>query len=230
MDAILAGPDSQSTITRLTRYRFFNTVSISSDDMKRGSRALKLKEQREVKTSFSKIEDFLEAIQIRLSFSKLNPENLNRVIQLFQKTNQFNLTTRRHGGENLKKLESEGGDVYSISYEDTFGSQGIISAITLVPETDGIYIESWLMSCRVLNRTVEQAVFAFILEKAAGKKIRGEYIPTEKNSLVRPLYKELGFKKITGLRDNENETQEWVYADYDLADLPKKHYVSINMI
>lgn len=230
MDAILAGPDSQSTITRLTSYHFFNSVSISSDDLKRGSRALKLKEQREFKTSFSKIEDFLEAIQIRLSFSKLNPENLNRVIQLFQKTNQFNLTTRRHGGENLKKLESEGGDVYSISYEDTFGSQGIISAITLVPETDGIYIESWLMSCRVLNRTVEQAVFAFILEKAAGKKVRGEYIPTEKNSLVRSLYKELGFKKTTGLRDDNNETQEWVYADYDLADLPKKHYVSINMI
>ncbi len=229
MDAILAGPDSQSTITRLTSYRFFNAVSMSSDDLKRGSRALKLKEQREFKTSFSKIEDFLEAIQIRLSFSKLNPENMNRVIQLFQKTNQFNLTTRRHRGEDLKKLESDGGDVYSISYEDTFGSQGIISAITLVPETDGIYIESWLMSCRVLNRTVEQAVFAFILEKAAGEKVRGEYIPTEKNGLVKSLYKELGFKKINAHRSGEGETQEWVYADYDLACLPPKHHVSINI-
>jgi FkbH-like protein len=229
MDAVLAGPDSQSTITQLTSYRFFNAVSILNDDLKRGSRALKLKEQREFKTSFSKIEDFLEAIQIRLSFSKLNPENTNRVIQLFQKTNQFNLTTRRHGGEDLKKLESNGGDIYSVSYEDTFGSQGIISAITLVTEIDSIYIESWLMSCRVLNRTVEQAVFAFILERAAGKKVRGEYIPTEKNNLVRSLYKELGFKKINAVQVNENETEEWIYADYDLADLPPKHYVSISM-
>jgi len=76
---------------------------------------------------------------------------------------------------------------------------------------------------------VEQAVFAFILEKAAGKKVRGEYIPTEKNNLVRSLYKELGFKKINAVQVNENETEEWIYADYDLADLPPKHYVSISM-
>jgi FkbH-like protein len=229
MDVILAGPDSQSTITRLASYRFFNAVSVSSDDLERGSRALKLKEQREFKTSFSNIEDFLEAIQIRLTFSKLNPENLNRVIQLFQKTNQFNLTTRRYGGEDLKKIEHNGANIYSISYEDNFGSQGIISAIILVPTTDGIYIESWLMSCRVLNRTVEQAVFEFILEKAAGKQVRGEYISTEKNILVRSLYKELGFKKINSLKGGESEIQEWVYANYDLEGFQKKHYVSIKM-
>ena len=85
------------------------------------------------------------------------------------------------------------------------------------------------MSCRVLNRTVEQAVFAFILEKAAGKKVRGEYIPTEKNGLVQSLYKELGFKKINGHRSGEDETQEWLYADYDLTGIPPKHYVSINI-
>ena len=229
MDVILAGPDSQSTITRLASYRFFNAVSVSSDDLERGSRALKLKEQREFKTSFSNIEDFLEAIQIRLTFSKLNSENLNRVIQLFQKTNQFNLTTRRYGGEDLKKIEHNGANIYSISYEDNFGSQGIISAIILVPTTDGIYIESWLMSCRVLNRTVEQAVFEFILEKAAGKQVRGEYISTEKNVLVRSLYKELGFEKINSHEGGESEIQEWVYANYDLEGFQKKHYVSIKM-
>ena len=85
------------------------------------------------------------------------------------------------------------------------------------------------MSCRVLNGTVEQAVFSFILEKAAGKKVRGEYIPTEKNGLVQSLYKELGFKKINAHRSGEDETQEWVYADYDLACLPPKHHVSINI-
>ena len=59
--------------------------------------------------------------------------------------------------------------------------------------------------------------------------MRGEYIPTEKNSLVRSPYKELGFKKINDLRGGENETQEWLYADYGLAGIPPKHYVSINI-
>ena len=230
MDAVMAGPDSKSTITRLAYYRFFNAVSISNEDLKRSSRTLILKEQRELKTSFSKIEDFLEAIQVQLKFSELNTENLDRVVQLFQKTNQFNLTTRRHGEEDLKKLGSNGGEVYSVSYEDIFGSQGIISVITLVSTTDVLYIESWLMSCRVLNRTVEQAVFAFILGKANGKQVRGEYIPTEKNGLVRSLYKTLGFKKVdTTLGDNTGK-EEWVYANYDLKSLSPKHYVSVKEI
>jgi FkbH-like protein len=230
MDAIMAGPDSQSTIARLAYYRFFNAVSISDEDLKRSSRALKLREQREFKTSFSKIEDFLEAIQIRLSFSKLNAVNLNRVVQLFQKTNQFNLTTRRYGEEDLKQLERNGGEVYSVSYEDTFGSQGIISVITLVPEADVLHIESWLMSCRVLNRTVEQAVFAFILKKANGKQVSGEYIPTEKNALVRSLYETLGFKKVATTPDNNTGKDEWVYANYGVENLPPKHYVSISEV
>jgi len=228
MDAILAGPDSQSTITRLASYRFFNSISISSEDLKRGSRALKLKEQRNFKTSFSKIEDFLEAIQIRLSFVKFNSENSKRLVQLFQKTNQFNLTTRRHREEDLKNLEDNGAEIYSVSYEDTFGSQGIISAFVLIPEADTLLIESWLMSCRVLNRTVEQAVFSFILKKANGKQIMGEYIPTEKNGLIKSLYETLGFNRpVMTLEQNSNEEQ-WVYSDANLKKSPPKHYVSIS--
>ena len=94
--------------------------------------------------------------------------------------------------------------VYSVAYEDTFGSQGIISAFTLTPKSDALIIENWLMSCRVLNRTVEQAVFSFILKKSHGKKIIGEYTPTEKNGLVRLLYqRNLGFKKITPRTDEK---------------------------
>ena len=227
MDAIVAGPDSQSTITRLASYRFFNSVSMLNEDLKRGSRALKLKEQREFKTSFSKIEDFLEAIQIRLSFSRFNSENSQRLVQLFQKTNQFNLTTRRHREEDLKHLADNGAEIYSVSYEDTFGSQGIISAFILVPEVNALHIESWLMSCRVLNRTVEQAVFSFILEKANGKKIIGEYIPTEKNGLVRLHYEAFDFNR-SARSIEQNNKEQWTYSNSNLKKLPPKHYVLIN--
>ena len=230
MDVIMAGPDSQSTITRLSEYRFFNAVSMSSEDLERNSRAFKLKEQREFKTSFSKIEDFLDAIQVKLSFSKLNSENMNRAVQLFQKTNQFNLTTRRYGEEDIKKLEQKGGEVYLVSYSDTFGSQGIISVVTLIPEPDALRIDSWLMSCRVLNRTVEQAVFKFIVKKANGRQINGEYIPTEKNGLVRSLYKTLGFKKVAAVTDDKVVKDQWVYANYDWGNIDIKHHAKVNEV
>ena len=230
MDAIMAGPDSQSTITRLSDYRFFNAVSISKEDLERSSRALKLKEQREFRTSFSEVEDFLDAIKIQLILSKLNSENLNRVVQLFQKTNQFNLTTRRYGEEDLKQLELNGGDIYSISYEDTFGSQGIISVIVLIPEPDALRIDSWLMSCRVLNRTVEQAVFEFILGKANGRQINGEYVSTEKNGLVSSLYKTLGFEKVVTVRDDSIVKDQWIYANYDLENLETNHHALVNEV
>jgi FkbH-like protein len=230
MDAIVAGPDSQSTITRLAGYRFFNSVSMLNEDLKRGSRALKLKEQREFKTSFSKIEDFLEAIQIRLSFSRFNSGNSQRLVQLFQKTNQFNLTTRRHREEDLKHLTGNGADIYSVSYEDTFGSQGIISGFILVPEVNALHIESWLMSCRVLNRTVEQAVFSFILEKANGKQIIGEYIPTDKNGLVRLHYETLGFHRSARTIEQNNNEEQWVYSNSNSKNNPPKHFTLIGEI
>jgi FkbH-like protein len=230
IDVVLAGPDSQATITRLTNYRFFNAVSMSNEDLERGLRAVKLKEQREFKTSFSKIEDFLEAIQIQLIFSKLNLDNLNRIVQLFQKTNQFNLTTRRHKEKDLKQLENNGVMVYSVSYEDTFGSQGIIGVFTLNPKPNALIIENWLMSCRVLNRSVEQAVFSFILKNSRGKKIIGEYVPTEKNGLVRLLYQNLGFKKIIGTTDEKKDCEQWEYANTNSKPPPPKHYVLIKEI
>ena len=160
----------------------------------------------------------------------MNSENLDRVVQLFQKTNQFNLTTRRHREDDLKQLERNGGQIYSISYEDTFGSQGIISVIALVQKPDALFIESWLMSCRVLNRTVEQAVFEFILKKANGKQVNGEYIPTEKNGLVQSLFKTLGFEKNISDRENNPVKDNWIYANYDLKDSSVKHYASIKEV
>ena len=83
------------------------------------------------------------------------------------------------------------------------------------------------MSCRVLNRTVEQAVFSFILEKANGKKIIGEYIPTEKNGLARLHYETLGFNR-SARSIEQNNKEQWTYSNSNLKKLPPKHYVSIN--
>jgi FkbH-like protein len=226
IDVLWAGPDPQGTLDRIAHSRFFNALSLSEEDLQRGSHAALLKEQREFKSSFTNIEEFLQAIQVKLTFAPVDENNMERVIQLFQKTNQFNLTTRRHREDDLKNFSTQGGSVFAISYEDSFGSQGIISVIALQANANALNIESWLMSCRVLNRSVEQAVFSFILEKAEGKPVTGEYIPTEKNGLVRTLFPDLGFT----LESTDPETSKQIWKWTNNNQEPPKHFVEIKKL
>ena len=225
IDVILAGPTPDQTLDRLSTALFFNAVSISQEDLERNARGILFKEQRNLKAQFDNIDDFLKEINISLIVSPLNNKNQERIIQMFQKSNQFNLTTRRHREEDLNKIISEGGSIYAFSYEDNFGSQGIISVINLISQSDSLQIESWVMSCRVLNRSVEQAIFDFILEKANGKAIKGEFIPTEKNKLVKNLYNSLGFQRVS--QASENGAEYWNYSMKNGATNPPKHFVSI---
>jgi FkbH-like protein len=197
VDVLPAGPDAETTLRTLSESRFFNVISLSAEDAQRSAAAQALKQQRELQAKFTNVEDFLRSIRIRLEVSRVNDQNRARVLQMFQKSNQFNLTTRRHGDRELRQFEDSGAMVGVFSYEDAFGPQGIIAVVNLLSEPAALRIESWVMSCRVLNRTVEQAVFAWILEQAAGRPIVGEYIPTEKNGLVRDLYARLGFMRST---------------------------------
>lgn len=226
IDVLWAGPDPQGTLDRIAQSRLFNTLSLSEEDLQRGAHAAVLKEQREFKSSFANIDEFLQAIEVKLTFAQLAENNMDRVIQLFQKTNQFNLTTRRHREDELNDFINQNGSVYAVSYEDSFGSQGIISVIALQAKENALNIESWLMSCRVLNRSVEQAVFSFILENAEGKPVIGEYIPTEKNGLVRSLFPNLGFELDT--TDTETSRQIWIWKNKNQK--PPKHFVEIKKL
>jgi FkbH-like protein len=221
LDVMLAGPEPEPTLRTLSESRFFNAVSLSAEDAQRGTAARALKEQREFRAGFSDLDSFLREIRIRIDVAGLTDANRPRVEQMFQKSNQFNLTTRRHGEAELGRLLVAGGTVGVFSYEDAFGPQGVISVVVLVPDGDAVRIESWLMSCRVLNRTVEQAVFHWVAEQAAGREIVGEYIPTEKNGLVRDLYRSLGFELVS--TDAGSGRQVWRFARAGARELPKFH-------
>ena len=221
LDVLLAGPEPESTLRTLSESRFFNAVSLSAEDLQRGSAARALKEQRDFRSGFTDLESFLREIRIRIDVAGLTDANRPRVVQMFQKSNQFNLTTRRHGEDELSRLLAAGGMIGVFSYEDAFGPQGVISVAVLVPEGEDVRIESWLMSCRVLNRTVEQAVFTWIVEQAAGRDIIGEYLPTEKNGLVRGLYRSLGFD--LEVHDAESGREVWRFAAAAGCQLPTFH-------
>ena len=105
---------------------------------------------------------------------------------MINKSNQFNLTGRRHTQSELKNICANGGDVWAVSYSDNFGSQGIISVLVLCPQDDGLEIDTWVMSCRVLNRTVEEGVFSWLCGVYEGVKLFGIYTPA-KNALVKTI-------------------------------------------
>ena len=224
IDILCAGPDAETTLRALSDSRFCNAVSLSTEDLQRGEAAARLAKQRDLKASYSNAEDFLKTIQIKLDVADFNEKNSPRVVQLLQKSNQFNLTTRRYQEQDLRRLLGEGGKIGVFSYEDSFGPQGIISVVVLVPEPAGLRIDIWVMSCRVLNRTVEEAVFAWAAEQAADRDLIGEFIPTDKNGLVKDLYRRLGFELIA--HENQGGRQQWRFAP-SAADTVPQHYVEI---
>jgi FkbH-like protein len=224
IDVVKAGPDAEATLRSFSDTRFFNALSLSKEDLERSQAATILKQQRDFRSNFQSIEDFLRAIDIHLEAAPLSTQNIQRVAQMFQKSNQFNLTTRRHTEKDLLEMQRQGANITAFSYRDAFGPQGLISVIVTWKDADCVRIDSWLMSCRVLNRTVEQAVLAWIVEEANGLPILGEFIPTQKNGLVRDLYARFGFQLVA--RDAETKAELWRFQEPQSN--VTQHYVNLH--
>ena len=143
-------------------------------------------------------QEFLRGLDMVMEGSPLEAAR-ERVIELINKTNQFNLTTRRHNWSELAAVMGTGfGRCYRLT--DRFGDNGIISAVAVARDSgDDARIDLWLMSCRVLGRKVEEAILADVAARAralGARRLIGEYRPTAKNALVRELYPRLGFREI----------------------------------
>ena len=195
IDVVLAGPDPDQSLNRLSQARFFNTALLTEGDLNRTQRAVALREQRDAIGDVDSRENFLASLDIQVAISDVKPDNRDRVLQLLQKTNQFNLTSRRHNSSNVDELLSGGARVGVFDYRDRFGPQGIIGVMILKADEKRpeVEIDTWLMSCRVLNRGVEEIMLAWATETAGGRSLVGSYLPTAKNGLVRDLYPRLGF-------------------------------------
>jgi len=220
----VASPNVGSDVSRfaeiLEAERYFEVHRLVQDDLNR-SAYYRLNEQRsEYQSDFSDYGEFLASLDMTAEIEPFTPVYLERITQLINKTNQFNLTTRRYTSAEVKAIARD--NDYLTLYgrlSDKFGDNGLVSALIGRMNNDTIEINLWLMSCRVLNRELELAMFDALVQHCRVRGIRkivGIYIPSKKNGFVADLYRKLGFA--SGVRSTEG-AQQW---SYDVPQVPAK--------
>jgi FkbH-like protein len=174
---------------------------VVTEDSARRQTMYRENEQRAVaQAAAGDIHEFLSSLEMELTAYDA-AEHRDRVVELIQKTNQFNLTTRRYAWPDVRAA-AEGGFALCYQLTDRFGDNGVISVVIVKREIDDEYsIDLWLMSCRIMSRTVENAIMDDLLNRLAAigaRRVIGRYIPTEKNVPVSHLYERLGFVPLPG--------------------------------
>ncbi|MDA3929063.1 MAG: HAD-IIIC family phosphatase, partial [Prolixibacteraceae bacterium] len=177
----------------------FETVSFSGEDANRTKQYQTEAKRVAVQHSYTNEDDFLKSLNMISSVESFNAFNTPRVAQLTQRSNQFNLRTIRYTDAEISQtIEAKHTYTFAFTLEDKYGDNGLISVVILKKETDGIlFIDTWLMSCRVLKRGMENFVLNQLIQFAklnSFTQLKGEYIATAKNEMVKEFYHQLGFK------------------------------------
>ena len=156
------------------------------------------------KKKFANEDDFLKNLDMISLVEPFTKFNTPRVSQLSQRSNQFNLRTVRYGDADIERLSSDSNYfTFSFTLEDKFGDNGLICVIILQKESPKVlFIDTWFMSCRVLKRGMENFVLNTLVETAKENgftTLKGEYLQTPKNEMVKDHYQNLGFKENNSL-------------------------------
>ena len=201
--------DISDYIDILDKSGFFEVTSISKDDINRNSTFEANKQRAKFEKKAVNYQEYLKSLEMKSVIKESKGEQIERISQLINKTNQFNLTTFRHTvAEVTKFIESKDSIVIYGTLDDRFGENGIISVMVCNVFPEEIEIHIWVMSCRVFKRDMEFAMFdklVDIAKKMNKKIIRGIFIPTKKNQLVSDLYETLGFTRTDSPKNRENE-------------------------
>jgi len=196
--AVPALPEDPAGYVRaVARHRFFEAVSWTAEDASRADYYVQNAKRNQLKLQAQDLRSFLASLDMRATIRPVTAVNIQRVTQLVNKSNQFNLTTRRRTIAEIEALQEDPTwRTITISLTDKLGDNGLISVI-FARKTDDVFdIDTWLMSCRVLQRGVEQIALGELVR--AGRelgctRIRGTYVPTPRNSMVKDHYSSLGF-------------------------------------
>jgi FkbH-like protein len=195
---------------------YFESLALSVEDRERARLYQANAEREQLRGSATNIQDYLKSLNMEMTWKPFDDLGMQRIVQLMNKTNQFNLTTTRYGEAEVRSMMNDRNVLtWQVRFKDRFGDNGIIAL--LIGKVNGakdLEIDTWLMSCRVLGRQVEEACLHLIVEGArrlSAERIRGRYRATPRNGMVRDLYRRLGFTQV-GLVDSNTaaESAEWL--------------------
>ena len=178
----------------------FQMLKITDEDMTRNKMYLEQRKRTDLKTQVGDLQDFLKQLNISVKIKNADSFTIPRISQLTIKTNQFNLTTRRYQEEDIRKFSQDKDKIVECAQvEDKFGDNGITGVYIINKDNKQEWtIDTFLLSCRIIGRGVEDGMLHQIIEKARKEgvsKIRGEYIKTKKNKPAENFFPTFGFKK-----------------------------------
>jgi FkbH-like protein len=198
----------------------FNSLQFTHEDAQRGRMYAARRQMEQVRKTTGNITDYLKELQMVVKIAKANAFSLPRLAQLVQKTNQFNMTTRRYSEEDIKGFaKNDAFMVLSVAVADKFGDQGLVGIVILEKSMDSWRLDTFLLSCRVIGRQVEEAILAYILKLMRADhapKLIGEFIPTKKNIPAQDFYQKHGF----AMEKTVGDVQYWIYPVERLLESP----------
>ncbi|MBQ9413738.1 MAG: HAD family hydrolase [Clostridia bacterium] len=221
--AVPAMDGVENYIRVIDRNAYFEVTSFGEDDLKRGEMYKSNARRSAAQATFADYGAYLESLEMRAVIDDFPSVYLARITQLTNKSNQFNLTTKRYTLAEMEQTAAD--DRYIRLYGklvDKFGDNGVVSVVIGQKNGDVLDVILWLMSCRVLKRDMEQAMLDRLVERCRDadiRTIRGYYYPTAKNGMVRELYRTFGFEKI---REDDEGNTVW--------ELPVAGYVPQNRV
>jgi FkbH-like protein len=212
----VAVPDVGSDVSRfaevLEHERYFEVVKVVQDDLSRSSYYSSNAQRSACQGDFRDYGEFLASLEMTAEIGPFLPVYLERITQLINKTNQFNLTTRRYTSAEVEAISRD--PTFVTLYgrlADRFGDNGLVSVLIGRVSQETVELDLWLMSCRVLKREMELAMFDALVEQCQAwdiRKILGVYIPSRKNKMVAGHYASLGFTRVDGA---SGDRELWQY-------------------
>lgn len=191
-------------LTELTTSDYFESSFLTTTDERRSEMQQIESERSKLREGFMSIDDFLRDLKMKASITVFKESDLERVVQLTGRTNQFNLRTQRYNLVQTKKI-MEQKETYlplSVTLSDRLGHHGLVSVIIFVFDGDVAFVDQWLLSCRVFSRGLENFIMNETMKLLKDKnisKVVGEYLPTEKNKNVSKIFEGFGFKPVETL-------------------------------
>ena len=213
VSVIHLGKQPEHFVNLLSKEGLFDTISFSLEDRSRSQLYKQRAQSEELKNSSASLEDFYRNLKMSVCFMPINEESLVRAAQLTQKTNQFNLTTIRYTEVDIaERMRDSNWVLRTVQVKDRYGDNGIVGLVMTKKEKEQLSIDTFLLSCRVIGRTIETAMLAFILKIAKTENFHsvvGKIIPTQKNVPARDFYRQHNFKLVEG---SESGWSTWQYA------------------